>query len=77
VASNAGGLPEVIENGVTGFLHPIGDVDAMAASGVALLTDAPLHRRVAAAAAAVVRDRFCAERIVPMYESHYARVLAA
>jgi N-acetyl-alpha-D-glucosaminyl L-malate synthase BshA len=75
VASNAGGLPEVIEHGVTGFLHPVGDVDAMAASGVALLTDEVLHRRIADAAVRLVRDRFCVERIVPMYEAHYAQVL--
>ena len=75
VASNAGGLPEVIAHGVTGFLHPVDDVEAMAASGIALLSDGALHRRIASAAAAVVRDRFCVERIVPMYEAHYARVL--
>jgi glycosyltransferase involved in cell wall biosynthesis len=66
VASNAGGLPEVIEHGVTGFLHPVGDVDAMAASGVALLTDRALQGRIANAAAALVREKFCAERIVPI-----------
>jgi N-acetyl-alpha-D-glucosaminyl L-malate synthase BshA len=77
VASNAGGLPEVIDDGVTGFLHPIGDVGAMTGSAVALLTDATLHQRVAAAAVDVVRERFCVERIVPMYERHYERVMAA
>jgi glycosyltransferase involved in cell wall biosynthesis len=77
VASNAGGLPEVIEDGVSGFLHPVGDVEAMSASGIALLTDAALHRRVGEAAVRVVRERFCAERIVPMYEAHYRRVLAS
>jgi len=76
VASNAGGLPEVIDDGVTGFLHPIGDVDAMAASGLLLLTDADLHGRIAAAAAATVRERFCVDRVVPMYEAHYVQVLA-
>jgi hypothetical protein len=47
----------------------------MATSGVALLTDATLHRRIAAAAVRLVRERFCAERVVPMYEAHYRRVL--
>jgi L-malate glycosyltransferase len=74
VASNAGGLPEVIEHGVTGFLHPIGDVDGMASSGVALLTDDALHARVAVAAAASVRARFCVDRVVPMYETYYTKV---
>jgi L-malate glycosyltransferase len=76
VASNVGGLPEVIEHGVTGFLHAVDDVEAMAASGIALLSDAALYRRIADAAAQLVRERFCVERIVPMYEAHYARVLA-
>jgi N-acetyl-alpha-D-glucosaminyl L-malate synthase BshA len=74
VASNAGGLPEVIDNGVTGYLHPIGDVEAMAASAVALLSDADGHRRMASAAARRMRERFCTERVVPMYEDLYERV---
>ena len=53
---------------MTGFLHPIGDADAMAASGVALLRDPDLHARIADAAVRRVRERFCAARIVPMYE---------
>jgi N-acetyl-alpha-D-glucosaminyl L-malate synthase BshA len=75
VASNAGGLPEVIQHGVTGFLHPVGDVEAMADSGVTLLTDTTLHARVTGAAVTVVRERFCVDLIVPMYERHYERVL--
>jgi N-acetyl-alpha-D-glucosaminyl L-malate synthase BshA len=75
VASNAGGLPEVIAHGVTGFLHPVGDVEAMAASGVAVLTDDPLRRAVTEAAVTLVRERFCSERIVPRYERHYERVV--
>src|SRR5262249_32285588 len=65
VASGVGGLPEVIQHGVTGFLHPVGNVEDMAESGVALLTDSALHRRVTKAAVQVVREKFCAERIVP------------
>jgi L-malate glycosyltransferase len=75
VASSVGGLPEVIEHGVTGFLHPVRDLDAMAASGIRLLRDPDLHRRITTAAVVSVRERFCSERIVPMYEAHYQRVL--
>lgn len=75
VASRVGGLPEVIEDGVSGFLHPPDDTAAMAASGVALLTDAGLHERVAVAGRRVVHDRFCADRIVPVYERFYEEVL--
>ncbi|MGH9409419.1 MAG: N-acetyl-alpha-D-glucosaminyl L-malate synthase BshA [Vicinamibacterales bacterium] len=77
VASNAGGLPELIEDGVTGFLHPVGDVDAMAASAIALLTDEELHGRVAGAAARCACERFSAQRVVPMYEALYERLVRA
>jgi len=72
VASRVGGLPEVIDDGVTGFLHPPDDSDGMAASIVRLLDDPALHARIAAAARAVTLERFSAARIVPMYEAAYA-----
>ena len=75
VASNVGGLPEVIQHGVTGFLHQPDDLDGMAASAVALLTDAALHRRIADAACRRVREHFCVDLVVPMYERYYQRVL--
>jgi L-malate glycosyltransferase len=76
VASNVGGLPEVIEHGVTGFLHPPADLAAMAASAVSVLTDASLHRRISTAGRQRVCDRFSADRIVPMYEAYYESVLS-
>ena len=76
VASRVGGLPEVIRHGVTGFLHDLEDVDGMAASGVAVLTDPALHERVATAARQTVTERFCSERVVPMYEDYYSQVIA-
>ena len=39
VASRVGGLPEVVEDGVSGFLHALDDLDGMARSAVRLLTD--------------------------------------
>ena len=76
VASRVGGLPEVIEHGVTGFLHDPDDLDGMASSGAALLMDPQRHRAVAAAGLAAVQQRFCVNAIVPMYEAFYAEVLA-
>jgi N-acetyl-alpha-D-glucosaminyl L-malate synthase BshA len=76
VASNAGGLPELIEHGVTGFLHDMQDLEGMADSGVALLNDAALRDRIAAAALQRVREQFCVSRVVPMYEALYRRVVA-
>ncbi len=74
VASNVGGLPEIIEDDVTGFVCPPVALEAMAARGVALLTDADLHSRIARSASQVVRTRYCAEAIVPMYEALYQEV---
>jgi N-acetyl-alpha-D-glucosaminyl L-malate synthase BshA len=75
VASNVGGLPEVIEDGVSGFLHPPDALDAMAASSIALLTDASLRSRMSKAACRRVREEFCAERVVPMYEACYRELV--
>jgi N-acetyl-alpha-D-glucosaminyl L-malate synthase BshA len=72
VASRVGGLPEVIEDGVEGFLHLPDDLPGMAASGIRLLTDPVLHRRIALAASRKVRERFCAEHVVPRYEALYS-----
>ena len=63
VASNVGGLPEVIEHGVTGFLHDPDDLDEMAASAVALLTDPALHRTVAQARVPPRRARSSASSV--------------
>ena len=71
VASRVGGLPEVIEHGVTGFLHPPDALDEMAASAVSLLADPARLAGMAAAACARVREHFCAERVVPLYEACY------
>jgi N-acetyl-alpha-D-glucosaminyl L-malate synthase BshA len=71
VASRVGGLPEVIEDGVSGFLHDAKDLDAMADSGVKLLSEPQLHQRIASAGLDRVLTRFCAEGVVLKYESLY------
>jgi N-acetyl-alpha-D-glucosaminyl L-malate synthase BshA len=76
VASRVGGLPEVIEDGVTGYLHPPEDLDGMARSIVQLATDAPLRHRIAVAAALAARERYCDSKIVPEYEAYYREVVA-
>ncbi len=71
IGSDAGGIPEVVTDGVTGFLHPVGDVEAMAASARKLLSDPPLLERMRVAAAADARDRFALDTIVTQYEALY------
>jgi len=75
VASRVGGLPEVIDHGTSGFLHPPEDLDGMARSAVLLLTDQLLRRRVVAAARRTVHERFCDEEIVPVYEAYYEEII--
>jgi N-acetyl-alpha-D-glucosaminyl L-malate synthase BshA len=75
VAARIGGLPEVIEDGVSGFLHPPDDLDGMAGSAVRLLSDPVVHDAMADAARRVARERYTDDRIVPHYEDYYEEIL--
>jgi L-malate glycosyltransferase len=75
VASRVGGLSEVIEHGRTGFLHDLDDLDGMADSGVALLTNPDLHASIAAQGRRLVAEKFCADLIVPRYETFYTELV--
>jgi len=75
VASNVGGLPEVVD-GEVGFLHDVGDVEAMAASAGRLVDDAALRARLGAAARARAETRFPVAPAVDRYEAIYRRVLS-
>ena len=75
VASNVGGLPEIIEDGVTGFVCAPEAVDLMAERGLALLTDAGLRESITAAAVRLVQARYCTDSVVPFYETEYLEVL--
>jgi glycosyltransferase involved in cell wall biosynthesis len=75
IASRVGGLPEVIDHEQTGFLHAPDDLDGMARSAILLLTDERLHRRITGAARQVVHQRFCDEKIVPIYEAYYEEII--
>jgi L-malate glycosyltransferase len=75
VASRAGGLPEVIDDGVNGILEPVGSVEAMGRRAVELLRDPERHAAMRAAAIAKA-EQFSSQRIVPMYEAIYQEVLA-
>lgn len=75
IASDVGGLSEVVVDGETGFLCPVGDVESMASRAIQLLSDPDLHRSFRAASVELVRSTFCSTRIVPQYEDIYRRVL--
>jgi N-acetyl-alpha-D-glucosaminyl L-malate synthase BshA len=77
VASSVGGLPEVIRDGETGVLRPVGDVDGMGESAIALLRDSQRWNTMSRAAAADARARFALDRILAQYEALYADALRA
>ncbi len=74
IASDAGGLPEVVVHGETGFLCPVGDVGAMAAAALQLLSDEDLRRRFGAASRKRAVEEFSQEAVVRRYRSIYQRV---
>jgi L-malate glycosyltransferase len=77
VATTAGGIPEVVQDGGTGLLVPTRDHQAMAAAIVRLLKDVALRRRMGEAGLALVTAKFSAERMVQETLGVYERVAAA
>ncbi len=75
VASRAGGLPEVVDDGVNGILEPVGSVEAMGRRAVELLRDPARHAAMRQAAVAKAQE-FSADRVVPMYEALYQEVVS-
>ena len=75
IATCAGGVPEVVDDGVTGYLLPVGDVDAMAARGIELLADDDRRRKMGKRARELAVERFDDHKIVPLYREMYLGVL--
>jgi len=75
VATRAGGLPEVIEDEVSGILEPVGSVEAMGRRAIELLRNPALHAQMVQACIAKARE-YSADLIVPMYEALYEEVVA-
>jgi L-malate glycosyltransferase len=75
IATNVGGVPEVIDHGKTGFLAEVGDVEAMANYALEILTDDTKLKQMGEQARASAQARFCASKIIPMYEKYYREVL--
>jgi N-acetyl-alpha-D-glucosaminyl L-malate synthase BshA len=74
VASNIGGLPELVRDGEDGFLCPLDDIDAFTARTRQLLTDEELHAKMSEAARARAVETFDIDSIVPHYEAYYQRI---
>jgi N-acetyl-alpha-D-glucosaminyl L-malate synthase BshA len=76
IAANAGGIVEVVRNGETGILCPVGDVEAMARASVEILRDESRWKAMSAMAAEDARARFGLDAIVGQYEALYRDALA-
>jgi len=74
VATRVGGVPELVTDGVDGFLEPAGDIQAQARRAITLLTDDKLHETIAQAARKTAGRRFCTDLIIPQYERYYEEV---
>lgn len=75
IGSQAGGIPELVTHGETGFLAPIGDTTAMADYAVQLLSDETYYANVSRACLDRARFNFCNDLITAQYEQIYYRVL--
>lgn len=74
VASNVGGIPEVVSHGENGYLAEPGDIERMARYCIELASNRKKWQRFSAEARRAAVERFSAERIVPLYEKLYRRI---
>lgn len=75
IATRVGGVPELIDDGVTGLLFPVGDVEGMALGALNLLNDRERLQAMRDAARRNAQKRFCATLVVPQYVKYYEQVL--
>ncbi|ACO34032.1 MULTISPECIES: N-acetyl-alpha-D-glucosaminyl L-malate synthase BshA [Acidobacterium] len=75
IATNVGGIPELIDHGINGLLYEVGDVESMAKGALDLLESPARLDAMATAARQTAQTRFCAHKIIPLYEKFYDDVL--
>jgi L-malate glycosyltransferase len=76
VATNVGGIPEVVTHGVDGFLVEPGDIKTAGQYALDILSRADRGREMGHLARKNAKSRFCANDVIPQYERYYQRVLA-
>jgi N-acetyl-alpha-D-glucosaminyl L-malate synthase BshA len=75
IGTNVGGVPELIDDGVTGRLFPVGATDSMANAAIDLLTNPEKLEAMGKAGRESAQARYCSSKIIPMYEKYYEEVL--
>jgi N-acetyl-alpha-D-glucosaminyl L-malate synthase BshA len=75
VATRVGGIPEVVRDGVDGFLYDVGDIDSMAEGCLSILKNPEVRQGLGRAAREHATREFCASKIVLKYEELYHRTI--
>jgi glycosyltransferase involved in cell wall biosynthesis len=75
IATDVGGLPEVVTHGVDGYLIPPRDVAAGAKYALEILQSPDRGRAMGKLARKNAKARYCANDVIPQYEAYYQRVL--
>ncbi|MGH9678892.1 MAG: N-acetyl-alpha-D-glucosaminyl L-malate synthase BshA [Candidatus Acidiferrales bacterium] len=77
VATNVGGLPEVVDHGVDGYLFTPREVEIGARYALEILSQADRGRAMGQTARINARKKYCANDVIPMYEAYYRQVIGA
>jgi len=75
IATAVGGIPEQIEEGVTGFLTPLADSESMAERILQLIGDDTLRQAMGRFAARIAREAFSAHRMIDNYIRWYEEII--
>jgi glycosyltransferase involved in cell wall biosynthesis len=76
IATDSGGLPEVVRHGETGYLCEVGDVEGMSQHAIEILSDPAKWESMSELGAEDARARFSLDAIVSQYEHLYRTSLA-
>ncbi|HTV09866.1 MAG TPA: glycosyltransferase, partial [Candidatus Aquilonibacter sp.] len=75
IATRVGGVPELIQHDDNGLLFEVGDIAGMSESAIELLSDPDRLEEMAVEARRTAQAKFCASRIIPVYERFYHDVV--
>ncbi|HLW81837.1 MAG TPA: N-acetyl-alpha-D-glucosaminyl L-malate synthase BshA [Candidatus Acidoferrales bacterium] len=77
IATNVGGVPEVVNHGVDGYLVEPGDVAAAAKFAIQILSSADRGREMGVQARIHAKRKFCSNDVIPLYEAYYEKILGS
>jgi L-malate glycosyltransferase len=75
IASDVGGIPEVVKDGLVGYLAPVGDVHTMAAKAINILSQEDLRQEMSLQARNYALEHFHIDTIIPQYEDYYQKIM--